>query len=72
MSTIEEIRKIRIGPYAAFDTISTIVIFYFLSKRCNINPLIYSGGFVLGIITHRIFKVDTPMTRQLFENDLKE
>lgn len=66
MNILVKMRKYRIGPYSAPDLIGTILIFYWISKYLNTNPLkTIFFGLVLSIVVHSFFKVNTPLTNQI-------
>ena len=65
---IDDLRVIRIGPYAAFDVLGTVAIAGMYSKYSG-NPLIpvMIGTFVLGELSHVVFKIPTPFTSQVLD-----
>ena len=66
---IKELRKIRIGPYAAPDLVGTIIIFYLISRYLGTEPFTtILIGLKLGVIAHVVAGINTPMVRQLTES----
>lgn len=59
---VQELRKTRIGPFAAFDTLGTVggaalFSYYWQVSLWKTVP----AAFGAGIIAHELFKQETPM-----------
>lgn len=61
------IHSIRIFNIAIIDVLGTIIASYFISKKFNINftkTLLWT--FIFGIILHKLFCVDTTVSKLIF------
>lgn len=63
----EGVHSYRFLNLAIIDVIGTIVIAYIIAKIFNLNPWItIIFAFVIGIILHRLFCVNTTINKLIF------
>lgn len=58
------LRTPRIGQFAIFDFVATFIVAYLVAPYIYLTP--YQSMFwsvILSIIVHKIFGIDTPLTR---------
>lgn len=67
MNVIDELRKPKIFGIAIFDTVGSILAFYFIAKYFNIPYPALFGIFSIpaSIIIHKLIGVETKLTKKL-------
>lgn len=68
MTTIENLRSYRLGPFAIFDFVATFAVVYsisLLSKNKVLRQRLLWGAIPIGIAAHEIGGVRTPLNQMV-------
>ena len=71
-SLIDTLRSVRIGPFAIFDFVASLIGMYFIAHYFKINKV----GLLLltvpiGVLVHVLFGTKTALNKMLFEEGNK-
>ena len=71
-SLLKELRSVRLFGLAAFDTVGTFVLAWWLSQRLQIKPTIgIPAVFLAGELVHIGLEIPTPVTNKILQLDTK-